>query len=629
MKKVLFVALILLLFSSSGFAQTPWPDSTALDSYMDGLVNTYMEENDIAGATLGIIKDGEPILLKGYGYADVSAKKKVRPDSTLFRIGSISKMFVWTAVMQLVENDQLELDTDITQYIEDFEIPATFDEPITMKDLMTHTAGFEEYLIGVFARDSTKLRPLGEILSDEMPARVRPPATYASYSNHGTGIAAYIVEQVSGMQFEEYVAQHILNPLQMTMSTFRQPLPDTLQPYLSKGYVFRSGDFKEKGFEYVPLGPVGAGSATAADMLNFMQAHLRYGQFGEASILDSVTARQMQQPAFRHHATVNPMRHGFIDISQNGVEVIGHGGDTFWFHSTMALFPKQNIGLFLSFNSAKGGSVTQKVLTDFVDHYFPQDELVTDTLDVNKEYLQRFEGSYRGNRYPHERLTYMMALFNSQDIILTNDGMLKTMSDGEASYWFPVDSLTFRNTDNANVITFEENSSGNITHAFLSNAPIIALERVSFFSSQNLHFTLFGLAGAAFLITVFYWPLAYGIRRKYRPTVEAKQPLAFPKKLAAWTNALIILLFFGWVAILMSSGNGEAIVYGISSGIKVSLILPIISILLTTGMGYYTYVMWKNNESGTWSRICYTLLFVFSVTMLWQLYYWNLLGWQY
>ena len=629
MKKILFTALLLLLFCTSGFSQTPWPDSTALDSYMDGLVNTYMEENDIAGATLGIIKDGQPVLLKGYGYADVSAEKKVRPDSTLFRIGSISKMFVWTAVMQLVEDGRLELDSDITQYIEDFEIPHTYDEPITMKDLMTHTAGFEDYVIGLFARDSTRLRPLGEILSDEMPARVRPPSTYASYSNHGTGIAAYIVEQISGMEFEDYVEQNILNPLQMTMTTFRQPLPDSLEPHLSKGYVFQGGDFKEKGFEYVPLGPVGASSATASDMINFMQAHLQYGQFGNTSILDSVTARQMQSPAFRHHPDVNPMRHGFIDMSQNGVEIIGHGGDTFWFHSTMALFPEHDMGLFLSFNSAKGGGVTGKVFGDFVDHYFPQDSLVSDTLDVSKEYLQRFGGSYRGNRYSHERLTYVMALLNTRDITVTDDGMLKTMSDGEANYWFPVDSLTFQNTENSNVIAFEENSAGNITHGFLGNAPIIAMERVSTLSSQSLHFTLFGLASAGFLITLIYWPLAYGIRRKYRPEMGANPPLSLPKKSVAWANALIILVFFVWVAVLMSGGNGEAIVYGIAGGLKAALILPIISILLTIVMGYYTYTIWQNGESGIWSRICYSLLFVFSVTILWQLYYWNLLGWQY
>lgn len=588
-----------------------------------------MQENDIAGATVGIVKDGEPVFLKGYGYADLERDKKVNPDSTLFRIGSISKMFVWTAVMQLAEQGKLDLDEDIDKYIEDFQIPDTYEKPITLNHLMTHTAGFEEYLIGLFARDTTRLRPLGEILSDEMPARVRPPAEYSSYSNHGTGMAAYIVEEVSGQSFEEYVEEHILSPLNMNRTTFRQPVPDHLDEHLSNGYSFEGGEFRKKDFEYVPLGPVGAASATAADMTNFMQAHLQYGQLDDSTILDSTTAREMQRPAFRHHPKVNPMRHGFIDMSQNGVEIIGHGGDTFWFHSSMALFPEHDLGFFISFNSAGGGGTYGDVLSDFVDHYFPEEDLTADTLQISKEELNRFAGNYRANRYPHERFTYVMALLGSRSLNMTDEGTLKTMDGGEANFWFPVDSLTFRNTENSNVIAFEENENGKITHMFRSDLPIMAFEKVSFISSQKLHFTLIGLAGGAFLLTLIYWPLAFGIRRKYRPGMATKSPISFSKKATAWCNALLIISFFVWISVLMSSGGVEVIGYGITASLKAAFALPLFSLVLTVAMGYYTFKLWQQKESGIWSRVWYSLLFVFSVTMLWQLNYWNMLGFQF
>ncbi len=628
MRRLLFGIFLIFWMGSSVSAQTPWADSTALEAYMDGLVHTYMQENDIAGATVGIIKDGQPALLKGYGYADVKNEQPVNPDSTLFRIGSISKMFVWTAIMQLKEEGKLELDADINRYLEDVKIPDTYDDPITLRDLMTHSAGFEEYIIGLFARDSTRLRPLGEILAEELPARVRPPATYSSYSNHGTGIAAYIVEQVSGMEFEDYVEERIFDPLDMNQSTFRQPLPKRLKSQMSKGYAFEEGEFKEKEFEFVPLGPVGTASTTAENMLHFMQTHLRYGQYQDTTILNSSTGRLMQQPAFRQAKQVNPMRYGFIDQSQNGVEIIGHGGDTFWFHSTMMLFPEHDLGFFLSFNSANGGGTYGRLFSDFVDHYFPEDNVTIDTLQMGQEQLQRFTGSYRANRYPHERFTHIIALLGSSEVTATEDGTLKTMDDGEANYWFPVDSLTFQNTQNTSIIAFDENEQGKITHMLRGELPIFAFEKISFVSSQTLHFTLFGLAGAVFLATLFYWPLAYGVRKNYRLKASANASLPFVRKATAWVNALIILVFFGWVGLGVGS-NGEGIIYGLSAGLKTAFILPIISVLLMLAMGYHTYKIWQNSESRIWSRLWYSLLFVLSGTLIWQLYYWNLLGFQF
>ena len=606
-------------------------DSAAFESYMDGLVQAYMEENNIAGATVSVVSGGETFLLKGYGYADVDRRTKVDPDNTLFRIGSISKLFVWTAVMQLTEHGLLDLDEPIDRYLNDFAIPETFEEPITLRHLMTHSAGFEEYFINLFARDSTGLRPLGAILSDELPARVRPPGTYSSYSNHGTGIAAYIVEQVSGRPFERYVEEFILGPLRMRSTTFRQPLPPRLRGRISKGYAFEEeeGVFKEKPFEYVPMGPVGTASTTAADMARFMAAHLQLGRFGDQAILDSTTARLMQRPAFRHAEGVNPMRHGFIDMSQNGVEIIGHGGDTVWFQSNMALFPEYDLGLFISFNTQQGGGEAGEILRDFVDRYFPEGDLPADTVAKSRGELERFSGSYRSNRYPHERFTYVVALMSGFEVSMTRGGMLRTMEDGKARFWFPVDSLTFRHTNSSDRMVFKENRAGDITHLFKKEVPIIAFEKVPFISSQKLHFTLFGVTAGAFSATLLYWPLAFFIRRKYRPGPAARPPLEISTKAIAWLNALVMLAFFIWLAVLLSDQTGEAVVYGVAGSLKAALVLPLVSIGLTVLLVHRTIAIWAENESGIWSRIWYTLFCLLSVTLLWQLYYWNLLGFQY
>lgn len=243
--------------------------------------------------------------------------------------------------------------------------------------------------------------------------------------------------------------------------------------------------------------------------------------------------------------------------------------------------------------------------------------------------LQRFTGSYRANRYPHTRFTYLSALLGVEEVSASEDAMLKTMDNGEANYWFPVDSLTFRNTENSNKLVFEENEEGGITHMYRSVLPILAFEKVPFISGQKLHFSLFSAAGLAFLATLIYWPLAYGIRKRYRQTAKARPPLSLPKKTTASMNAGVILAFFVWLGALLSQGNGEAFVYGVSTSLKMAFVLPFISLLLTFAIGYNTYEIWKYQESGIWSRIWYSLLLFFSITIIWQLYFWNMLGFNF
>jgi CubicO group peptidase (beta-lactamase class C family) len=222
-------------------AQSPsLADTTALEAFFDGIIEGYLEQNHIAGATLAVVRDGGVVLRKGYGFADLATRRQISPDSTLFRIGSISKMFTWVSVMQLVAQGKLDLEADANTYLSDFKVPDAFGQPITLKHLMTHTPGFEDHVLNLFARDSSGLRSLGEILRDEMPARVRPPYSQSSYSNHGTGLAAYIVERVSGLTSHDYVEKNILDPLGMNMTTFRQPLPLRMRPFMSRGTGLRT-----------------------------------------------------------------------------------------------------------------------------------------------------------------------------------------------------------------------------------------------------------------------------------------------------------------------------------------------------------------------------------------------------
>jgi CubicO group peptidase (beta-lactamase class C family) len=331
-------------------AKAPVPLTAAdLESFLDGFMPLQVGHGDIGGAVIAVVKDGKVLFAKGYGYADVAHKRPIVPESTLFRPGSISKLFTWTAVMQQVEQGKLDLDKDISGYL-DFPVPPAFGKPITLRDIMTHRAGFEETIKQLFVKTAPEMMPRRTYLIEHMPKRIYPPGKVPAYSNYATTLAAYIVERVSGQTFEDYVEQHIFQPLDMHHATFRQPLPPALQSQMSNGY--KLGSDSAKGFEFVEVAPAGALSAAAVDMCHFMIAHLQDGKYGTVQILQPATAQMMHSPQTGWPEGMHAMDLGFYEESRYGHHIIGHGGDTQWFHSDLHLILDQNVGFFVSYNSA-------------------------------------------------------------------------------------------------------------------------------------------------------------------------------------------------------------------------------------------------------------------------------------
>ena len=236
-----------------------------LDAFLDGVIPLQLQKGDIAGAVVSVVKDGKVIFARGYGYADVAQHTPVTVDATLFRIGSVSKTFTWTAVMQLVEQGKIDLDRDVNAYI-DFKVPAPFGKPVTMRNLMTHTPGFEEVIKDLMV--PSDLRSMKEWLPSHLPRQIYPPGTTPAYSNYGATLAGYIVERVSGQSFDAYMEKNILGPLNLTRTTFAQPLPAELAPLMSKGY--RIASQAPKPFELVQTQPAGSVSATAENMSRYM-----------------------------------------------------------------------------------------------------------------------------------------------------------------------------------------------------------------------------------------------------------------------------------------------------------------------------------------------------------------------
>jgi CubicO group peptidase (beta-lactamase class C family) len=417
-----------------------------VDAWLDGVVGSALESTGIPGATVSVVADGHLLTERGYGRADTGTgdtpARDVDPDSTLFRIGSVSKVVTATAVMQLVEQGRLDLDTDVQEYL-DFDLP-TPEGAVTLRHLLTHTAGFEERVSGLFAAPGSH-PVLRDVVSVDPPAQVFAPGTTPSYSNYGNTLAGYIVEHVSGEPYDEYLQRHVFDVAGMDSTSSAQPLPAELDARLAHGYADDSQPAIPT--EVVGTAPAGSVSSTATDMATFMLAHLD-ALPAERRLLKPETLAEMHSPGLDadqlgSFAEGRRMDLGFFDDSTPGLSAFGHDGDTQVFHTAMRMFPDHRAGIFVSLNgngrdALDAYDLRDAVLDGFGDRYLrgteaaagtgttsaaPEDSepLATDRASSTKAALA-LAGTYGSSRIPFRNPGALLGLSGQTTIAAQSDG---------------------------------------------------------------------------------------------------------------------------------------------------------------------------------------------------------------
>ena len=490
-----------------------------LEAFLDALIPAQLQNRDMAGAVISVVKDGQVLLAKGYGYSDFAGKKPVDAGKTLFRPGSISKVFTATAVMQLVEQGKLDLDRDVNDYL-DFAIPKTFPEPITLRRLLTHTGGFEETLKNLFVPSADQMRPIRDYLIAAMPARIFSPAMVPSYSNYGLTLAGYIVERVSGEPFDKYIAAHILTPLKMDHSTFAQPLPEALEANMSPGYLAAAQGART--FEFVTTSPAGALSATATDMTRLMLALLGEGTLEGATILKPESVRAMESRQFEFHPALHAMGLILMDYSMNGQRIVGHGGDTIYFHSDMMLMPDAHIGLFISYNSAgsRMGGGRNEVIHGFLNRYFPEPVTASPAIDLKTAQAdgRSVSGVYSGSRRAESTLLKVAAVLGQASVRADQNGILTIEGApsprGGLKRWREIGPLVYRDVDGPEVIAFRRGANGLVTD-MLPSAPIQISQRVTGLANKKVLLPVLGASQTLLVLTLLLWPVAVLVRKRY------------------------------------------------------------------------------------------------------------------
>ena len=518
-----------------------------LDTFFDGIFPLQLERSDIAGASVQVMKDGNILFQKGYGYADVKAKKAVDPVTTIFRLASISKLFTWVSVMQLEEQGKLNLDTDVNQYL-DFQIRAKFNRPITLRNLMTHTGGFEEVLDDIILTDSHKAVSLRDDLFHNQPLRLFPPGEIPAYSNYGVGLASYIVQRASGEPFEQYVEEHIFAPLGMTHSSFHQPLEKRLEYTDSFGY--RGNTTKPPvGFEI--FNPVGAGgvSSTAADMGRFGQALLNGGELDGKRILKPETLAQMWTPQFRASDQLPPICMGFYQTWRNSLQWIGHEGDLIAFHSLFFVEPQQKLVLFVSYNSSGGGGQPRpEIIKFFSDRYFPGSPKPSFVNPYPKE-MRDIDGEYYSTRRADSTKLRMSSLFSERSATVDKDGNL-TLEDwkdlrGHPVKFRPIGKDLWQAEDDQDRIFAIRDGSNRVIRLAV-DFPGVQIERVRWFENAN-----FVIPAIVISLGICALVLAATLLRIGRRVFMRRRPKLMPQPGTLWLTfaprsaSLLWTLFLG------------------------------------------------------------------------------------
>jgi CubicO group peptidase (beta-lactamase class C family) len=630
---VLFLSSLLAVTTSKGAVASAGPLPQAqnksstqenaitvsdLEAFFDNLVNQQLAEYHIAGATVSIVKDGKIELAKGYGFTDVEQKIPVSADETIFRIGSTSKLFTWTAVMQLAEQGKIDLDADVNTYLPDFQIPATFPQPIIMKNLLSHSAGFEERATGTESSGPDEMISLHDYLASYMPDRVRPAGELSTYSNYGAALAGYIVEVVSGVPFEQYVETYTFAPLSMSHSTFRQPLPPNLVDHLAKSYSF-SGGFVEGSFEYPNLLPAATMDSTAHDMANFNLAQLQGGSFNNTQILKPRTVAQMQSPLFSNEARLDGFAYGFIEETVNGERVLWHGGDIGNWHSMLAIAADENLGFFISYNSNDGLQAINEFFYDILGAFHPVENTgdpspaeIASTNPIN------LTGEYRSTRSVYNHIERVGSFPGKGNIQVIQNPDHTTYIAGQTFY--ELEPLVYASQEGKTALIFHQD--GEHIRLYLNGNPLFAFERLSWYETSQFNTLIFAVSYVLLLTAIL--AAFFGIIRRQK-VVEARSRLPRIARIWAIVLSTVFLLLpipiVIYIQIYFRSPFPKFMVFVLAIILAVSI--------LVIGIVVFTLLAWIRRYWNIAGRFHYTLVTLAMLGMVWLMYYWRVLGFRY
>lgn len=608
----------------------PAPTSTedgATDEEIAAFIEDYLagavDSGGLPGVAVVVVRRGRVILERAYGVADYDERRPVLIDETLFHQASISKTFIWLLVLQLLEDGRLDLDRDVNAYL-DFEIPAAFGEPITMRHLMTHTSGFADRWWGMESRNGS-VAPFGQVLRQNVPERIFRPGSTVAYSNYGAALAAYVVERITGQAFDTLVTERLFRPVGMTRSTFSQPPPAALAASLATNY--RPASREPMPFPVLAIPPAGTLAATPDDMGRYLAMLMRGGETdGGARVVPAAALEQamtLQQPLAP--GLMCGWGLGFAVFEHRGVRYAGHGGDSPSVVTDLVLLPDYDLGWSLSLNGRGTGGTTMRlrnalahaVIERFVAAAAPAPDARGPSTAAE------LAGSYRSTiRVGHGpvRVAEPASLI---DVAAGEDGTITVSdagrSDGTLVRWLPAGPDRFVESETGAVLAAIRDDQGGISRFASCGvppfAPIMQYERASLLAPPARW--MFPLALLVLVLAALAPPVGWLLRKVRRlPRRDpSRAPARTTRAIARLSVWLLVATVVGWMVIYGLVSREAGLLFTLRAPTVALAILAMFSVPFAGAIVLDAVLAWRD-PARTWpQRLGLPLVAVAAVTI--------------
>lgn len=576
-----------------------------------GAVSDAVREHTVDGATVAVVDDGETALRDGFGHAYLNPDVPVSPESTLFRIGSVSKVFPYVAALRLADQGHIEPHAPIHEALDSVSVPnpGAYDESVTLAHLATHTSGFGESSAGQFRRSPDVLRSLPAALNVNDPERIHPPGAVPMYTNYNAGLTGQLVADVNGTDFADAMQALVFDPLGMTESTF-----DPLPPALVGGRTDAAAEINW----YSEMTPASGMSATASDMARFLRAVAGDGTVDGDRILSPKTVEALHRQWDTPHERLAGASFGMERERRDGTLVVGHQGGIPDFATDLLVVPESGIGLFVSVHGDDADEARDAVSDAFLDHVAPVSEPpAPDDAPTRADDLR---GTYR-ETIVADAASFEKALApikgGTLSVRVADTGHLVTERWRTTHRWVEVAPLVFRRVDGADTLLFSE--IGGELSLFRATAPRVAFESVPWYGQTSLHGDLALAAGLVVLSGAVGWPLAAGWR--YARGGQAPTPAVSHVR---WTagGSVLSLLGFGLLAVI---GVVAGWLYARPPWFPLVFTLPLVGAGLTLGAAGFVVQAWRRGDSSLLSRVHAATVVAGMAVLYGVLWYWNLL----
>ena len=626
-------------------------DPVEFEAFLDAYLAGQMETHHIPGVVFSMVKDGKVFFSKGYGYANLDTQIPFDPEETVLVTASLAKAFAAVAVLQLNERGMIDLHEDVRPYFKDFPLETNFDESLTFANLLTHTDGFEARPIGSAAFSKDDLLPLGELLETYAPAQLYPPGQYMTYGDYAANLGGYLTQEISGIPFEQYMAENIIVPLGMASSSFVQPPPEEMLGRQATGYDYQNGQQEAVALFYTRYGPSGGLRTTAADMNHFMLALLNGGEYAGAQIMNASTVEMMFTQQFAPHHKLAGITYGLFEHLENRQQLFLRDGDGVGTRSRMVLFPDQDLGFFLSYNSGDN-NLRLDIVSAFLDRYYPAtDSNSPAPMDGYQQRASQFVGTFRPLQADATTFGKSMYFFSQQvEVSVTDEGYLSIEGVGmlgdqsnayggfeETSLWVEVEPLYFERVDGKGQLAFVQDESENIIQMISGQGYHSTFAKMPWYESQSFHIILIELTAvlliSILISTLIIWPLSAMIRKLRKQTAsENNHWVSVVARLwAAVVGGMLALFVFRAIGVLyaIDAVAGQTnFLWGVNNEMVNALNSVYLPAILALALPVFTVLAWVKGWWKLSTRVHYTLVTLAVFAGIWWAHYWNLLGFR-